>query len=279
MRKLIINADDLGYSSDVNLQIENAIEKGVVTSSTLMANAPGFLDGVRIAKQNSNVSIGVHLNLVEFSPLTNEEVFKKHNIVGDDGNFVDGAIFVRTIDEELKKAVYEEWDAQITKIKEAGIIPSHLDSHQHTHTIQELQNVLIDIMQKHNIRKVRRKAIPSVRLMVFGKKTINVVLDKSHAVQVPKRNLLYRRFHLFVVKYRNYKWNFLMSKHYSMTNSFYSFRDFYMNNNLLNLGHNGSIIELMCHPGQKAFDQETEVLMKENNWLKNEYKLTNYTEL
>lgn len=279
MRKLIINADDLGYSTDVDLQIEKGFQKGLVTSSTLMANAPGFLDGVRIAKKYNKVSIGVHLNLVEFSPLTNVEIFKKHRIVGDDGNFIDGAIFVRPINDELRQAVYEEWDAQINKIKNSGIEPSHLDSHQHTHTIQELQKVLIDIMSKHNIVKVRRKSVPSIRKMLFGNKYIKVVHDKSNAVQAPKRNVLYRRFHLFVIKFQNNKWNYVMSKQHKMADSFYAFRDFYMNKNLLNLGHNGSVIELMCHPGQKAFDQETEKLMKDSSWIPKGYELTNYTEL
>lgn len=279
MRRLIINADDLGYSVDVDSQIEEGIQKGLVTSSTLMANAPGFLDGVRIAKQYNSVSIGVHLNLVEFQPLTNIGIFKKHNIVGEDGNFIDGAIFVRTIDEELKKAVYEEWDAQITKIKEARIEPTHLDSHQHTHTIPELQNVLIDIMRKHNFDKVRRKSVPSIRRMLFGKRTIKVVHDKSNAAQAPKRSVLYRRFHLFVVKFQCHKWNYIMSKRFNMSDSFFAFRDFYLNKNLLNLGHESSVIELMCHPGQKAFDQETEILLKDSSWIPEGYELINYTQL
>ena len=89
MKKIIINADDLGYSLWVNGEIERCIVSGVVTSSTLMANAPGFKDGVRIAKQYPHISIGVHLNLVEFAPLTNLEIFRKHGIVGGDGNFIE----------------------------------------------------------------------------------------------------------------------------------------------------------------------------------------------
>lgn len=77
MRRLIINADDLGMSAEVNAQIEKGITLGVLTSSSLMANAPEFNDGVRIAKQYPRVSVGVHLNIIEYAPLTNQEIFKK----------------------------------------------------------------------------------------------------------------------------------------------------------------------------------------------------------
>ena len=76
--KVIINADDLGISLDVNRRIEECINMGVVSSTTLLVNAPAFDDGVRIAKQHTQVSVGIHLNLIEFAPLTNSDVFKKY---------------------------------------------------------------------------------------------------------------------------------------------------------------------------------------------------------
>ena len=72
MRRLIINSDDLGMSCEVNKQIEDCIRLGCITSSTLMANAPAFDGGVRIAKQYPQISVGVHLNIIEFAPLTNQ---------------------------------------------------------------------------------------------------------------------------------------------------------------------------------------------------------------
>lgn len=279
MKRLIVNADDLGYSKEVNFQIEECVRRGVITSSTLMANAPAFEDGVRIAKHYNQISTGVHLNLVEFKPLTNINIFKKYGIVGDDDNFIDGAVFVKPINDELKQAVFEEWDAQIAKIKTVGIIPSHADSHQHTHTITALQDVLCKVLEKHNISKVRRKIIPSIRIMLFRKKQAKVVLNKSSIVQVPKRNIIYRRFHLFMVKYQSYVWNRSMNEHYNMTNAFYSFRDFYYNRSLLCLGDNKSVIELMCHPGQKAFQHETDILIKDLSWLPNNYIMINYNQL
>ncbi len=279
MNNIIINADDLGMSSEVNAQIEGCIRLGVITSSTLMANAPAFEEGARIAKQYPQISVGVHLNIIEFAPLTNVEVFRKYGIVGDDGNFVEGAIFCVRIDDELKQAIFEEWDAQINKIEKVGLTPTHCDSHEHTHTITALQETLYRVLDKHNIHRVRRKMIPSIRIMLRGKKQPVVHLDKSKAVQPKKHSVIYRRFHLFSVKFKNWRWNCEMAQHYAMTDAFYSFRDFYSNRNVLRMSGKNSVVELMCHPGNKPFQAETESLMNSKNFFDASCKLISYHEL
>lgn len=279
MRRLIINADDLGISLEVNAKIEDCIHRGVITSSTLMANAPAFEDGVRIAKQYPQISVGVHLNLIEFKPLTNWDIFQKHGVIDSEGNFIEGAIFALPIDDELKQAVFEEWDAQITKVEAAGIVPSHIDSHQHTHTIPALLEPLVRVLDLHKINNVRRKIIPSIRLMLRDKKHPTVHLDKSKAFPVKKHNVFYRRFHLFTVIIANKHWNQKMEKSYVMTDSFYAFRNFFYDYDALNLGGISGTIELMCHPGHSAFQDETERLIKDKSWLPAGYKLISYNDL
>ena len=280
MRRLIINADDLGISQEVDIQIEECIRRGVITSSTLMANAPAFYDGIRIAKQYPQISVGVHLNLIEFAPLTNTDIFKKHGVVDDAGNFIEGAIFCVHIDDELKQAVFEEWDAQINKVKSAGVIPTHCDSHQHTHTIPAFRNVLCQVLNKHGIHCVRRKYVPSIRLMLRQKNRPTVKLDKSKAMLPPKRNVFYRRLHIFMVIRNCRKWNKQMLTQYTMTDGFFHFNSFYYDKKVLDMGGCNATIELMCHPGLKAFQDETDILMHDKSWIAcNEYKLVSYKEL
>lgn len=274
MKKLIINADDLGISHYVNSQIEECIKQGVVTSSTLMANAPAFNDGVRIAKQYPQISIGVHLNVIEFAPLTNVDVFQRHGVCDEDGHFIMGAIFCVHIDDELRQAVYEEWDAQITKIEEAGIIPTHCDSHQHTHTITGLQEPLCEVLDKHGIKRVRRKLIPSIRLMLREKKRPAIQLVKPKAIEPQKRNVLYRRFHLFTVIRNCRKWNKQLEPRYILTNSFYPFKSYYYDRDILGLGKD-SITELMCHPGHPSYQTETDGLLS-RTWICSDVKLVSY---
>ena len=279
MKKLIINADDLGISKEVNSSIEDCIKKGVVSSSTLMANAPAFDDGVRIAKQYSRVSVGVHLNIIQFAPLTNSDLFKRHGIVGDDGSFVEGAIFCVPIDEELKEAIFEEWDAQITKIEATGLIPTHCDSHQHTHTIDALQDVLCRVMDKHGIRKVRRKLIPSIILMIRSRRRPAVRFDKSKAMMPIKHNVVYRRLRLFWVIYSCYNWNRRMKQRYLLTDSFFAFNSFYYDRKYLKLGGKKAIVELMCHPGLVEFREETEYLLMSDSWQTKKDVIVSYNDL
>lgn len=280
MRKLIINADDLGMSGEQNRQIQECIRLGVVTSSTLMANGPCFDEGVRVAKQYPQISIGVHLNIIEFAPLTNTDVFRKHSMLDAEGNFIEGAAFVVPIDEELKQAIFEEWDAQIRRVEAAGIVPSHCDSHEHAHTRLELRETLCKVLDKHHIRRVRRRTIPSIRLMFRAKKQPDTVhYDKSKAMKSKKHSVIYRRLHLFVVKYRSWQWNLQMRKKYILTDAFYSFREFYSSRSILRLGGKSSVVELMCHPGNAPFQKETDNLMNPQNWMSDDFKLTNYNQL
>jgi predicted glycoside hydrolase/deacetylase ChbG (UPF0249 family) len=64
VRRLIVNADDFGFTSGVNRGIVKAHSDGVVTSGTLMANGPAFCEVKELAKQVPKLSIGCHVVLV-----------------------------------------------------------------------------------------------------------------------------------------------------------------------------------------------------------------------
>ena len=285
MRKLIINADDLGVSLDVDAQIEACIQKGVVTSSTLMANGPAFYDGVRIARLYPQVSVGVHLNIIQFVPLTNIGVFRKHGVVDEEGNFIMGAFFCVGIDKELAQAVFEEWDAQISKVESAGIIPTHCDSHQHTHTIPALQDALCRVLDKHKIPRVRRVMVPSVKGTLKNKLSNNKNTsiqfgERAYKYMIPqKRNVFYRGIHFIVSLITSKKWNAKMNKRYSMTDGFYAFRSFYNNKNCVSSFKENSIIELMSHPGHFAYRDETNNLMQVQTWLLEGTELVSYRDI
>ena len=55
MTKLIINADDFGLSEAVNYGIISAHKTGVVTSTSTMANMPGFEHAMELLKENKKL--------------------------------------------------------------------------------------------------------------------------------------------------------------------------------------------------------------------------------
>lgn len=280
MIKVIINADDLGYSIEVNQRIEAAIKAGAITSSTIMANGPAFEDAVRIAMQYPKISFGVHLNVIEFAPLTNVGTFRKYGMISESGEFIEGAVYVMPeYTAELKQAIYEEFNAQIIKVKQSGVGISHLDSHQHTHTIYDLRNVIMQLMTRHDVNKVRRCLIPSIRLMLWGQKGNAIKLDKSKAVTPKKRNVLWRRWHLFVVKYQCARWIRSFRSVSTITDGFYAYHTVYDNWNILKSNIEGRCVELMCHPGHPAYEAETQSIMNKALDALTDVRYINYNEL
>ena len=64
-RTLVVNADDFGFTHDVNSGIVEAHARGIVTATTLMADGPAFDDAVRLARQHPALNVGCHLVLVQ----------------------------------------------------------------------------------------------------------------------------------------------------------------------------------------------------------------------
>lgn len=146
MRLLIINADDFGYCSGINNGIIDSFKNGVLTSTTLMANMPGFSQAVDFAKANPELGVGVHLVLTCGAPLL-ENGF---SITDEDGNFKNLSFYEKDFIIDQNE-VYSEWKAQIEKIIDAGIEPDHLDSHHHVNTLPVISEVYEALAREFNL--------------------------------------------------------------------------------------------------------------------------------
>src|ERR1700756_2566387 len=73
MRRLIINADDFGLTEGVNRAILEGHRRGVITSTTLMANGRQFSSAARSAQSAAELSVGCHVVLVDGEPLLPRE--------------------------------------------------------------------------------------------------------------------------------------------------------------------------------------------------------------
>jgi chitin disaccharide deacetylase len=157
MKRLILNADDFGMTIGVNEGIVRAHRDGVLTSATLMANGLAFDDAVRRAAGNPELGIGCHLVLVGGKPVAPAE--KLASLIDAQGNLPDSlAAFVARVTAGIIKTdeIECELKAQILKIQSAGIIPSHLDTHKHTHAHPRVMEVVGKVAQEFGIRKIRR---------------------------------------------------------------------------------------------------------------------------
>lgn len=154
-RNVQVNADDFGLSPSVNRAIIQAFQSNLITSASIMANMPSFEEACALtAKYNLKVKIGVHLNLVEGFPIT-EEIRNMPRFCDENGCFLGkkSSIFALTFRE--KGAVEQELDAQIQKSIEAGIFPAHLDSHHSYHRVWPICSIVIKLARKYGINSVR----------------------------------------------------------------------------------------------------------------------------
>lgn len=151
MKVLIPNADDFGFTRDVNEGIVQAHRQGILTATTLMATGPAFEHAVELARQNPRLDVGVHLVLV------------------------DSAGFPPTLPGLIlslgKIQIYDQLMRQVRRVVDAGIQPTHLDTHKHTHLLPQVFNAVVRIAQEFHIPWVRRRFGPVRFLPTRGCRT------------------------------------------------------------------------------------------------------------
>lgn len=157
MKQLILNADDFGMTQGVNEGIIRAHREGILTSTTLMANGPEFNDAVARAKLNPELGIGCHLVLIGGPAVAPRE--RISSLADANGNLPESlGGFVTRLSVGLirMKAIERELRAQIEKIRTAGIEPTHLDTHKHTHCHPRVMEAVGRIAKELGIMRIRK---------------------------------------------------------------------------------------------------------------------------
>ena len=157
LSRLIVNADDFGISNAVNRAILESMECGLVTSTSMMANMPGFDDAVVAVHEHAILAgkIGVHLNLTEGRPLS-RPILDCPAFCNGRGGFVykrQRPMF--RLSRREKTAVYEEMKKQLEKVLAAGINPTHLDSHHHIHTEWAIAPLVCRLGREYGVTRIR----------------------------------------------------------------------------------------------------------------------------
>lgn len=174
MRRLIVNADDFGFTTGVNRGIVEAHSRGVVTSSTLMANGPAFSDAVKLAQTVPQLSVGCHVVLIDGQPVLDSKTIlslvdrdsdeqdskdrDSENRESRPARFSDGVVgfALRALSRRLDaRQIEAEATAQIRKIQAAGIVVSHLDTHKHTHLFPQILQPLLRAGAACGVRALR----------------------------------------------------------------------------------------------------------------------------
>ena len=174
MRRLIVNADDFGFTAGINRAIVEAHTRGIVTASTLMANGRAFEDAVRLAATVPDLSVGCHVVLIDGEPVLGAERLPSLTETHSSGpRFRDGikSFAARALAGRLDPHQIEaETSAQIRKLQSAGINVSHLDTHKHTHLFPAVLRPLLRAARARGVHAIRnpfgpRKPLKSSTLL------------------------------------------------------------------------------------------------------------------
>ena len=156
MKKLIVNADDFGRRPLINQAVAEAVDKKGLLSASLMAGEPYFAEAVEIAQKRPQLGVGVHLTLVDGQPvLPAEEIptLAVHHgcFLPDHGAFVKHYVQGKIARADIEK----ELAAQLDKVMQTGIVPTHVDSHQHMHMLPGIFPLVLKLAAERGIKRVR----------------------------------------------------------------------------------------------------------------------------
>ena len=174
MKRLIVTADDFGYSKYTNNAIIECFRKGFVTSTSLTVNNKHFNGSIKILKQNKNLDVGIHINLTEFKPLTKSKaLIDRNGAFIDKSRWFDG--YYKKID---KNEIENEINAQILKAISSRLNITHINGHNHIHIFPNIIDVVVTLAKKYKIKYVR---LPN-------EKIVNETQKQSSELQ--KRNIM-----------------------------------------------------------------------------------------
>ncbi|MGB6402950.1 MAG: ChbG/HpnK family deacetylase [Candidatus Sulfotelmatobacter sp.] len=165
MRRLIVNADDFGFTAGINRAIVEAHTRGIVTSTTLMAKGRAFDDAVRSAATVPVLSVCCHVVLIDGVPVLDAKQLPSITTSNSSGSrFRDGlkSFAARALTGRLNPHEIEiEVSAQIRTLQSAGVSVSHVDTHKHTHLFPAVLRPLLRAARACGVRAIRNPFGPS----------------------------------------------------------------------------------------------------------------------
>lgn len=182
---VVLHADDFGMNEAVNRGIVQAFREGLLTSTSLLANAPAAelacsewrqllteygnstLPSLGIRRELGEpplpFDLGIHLNLTQGRPLTGDRY--PTALLNRDGIFPGiGTVFRRLMfaSASMLKAVSFELETQIEWMCNRGLQPTHLNGHQYVELIPKIAAIIPSLLQRYSIPVIRVACEPAL---------------------------------------------------------------------------------------------------------------------
>jgi predicted glycoside hydrolase/deacetylase ChbG (UPF0249 family) len=219
-KQLIVNADDFGLHPSINSAIRQAHLNGIVTSTSLMPGphiAPAFENAVIMMSEMPNLDVGLHFTLVGTPGLPDDYVaFLQSKMLG-----------------EFKSSVIEDMlRRQLDILLEKGVKVTHIDSHQHLHSLPSIMKIVATVASEYKIPGVR---MPAEQGNYAGAPQKRILLSKMLALLSMRSKIELDRAG---IKYPDHFAGMAVSGHLTKRRLL----------SMLN-GLQPGVTEIVCHPG------------------------------
>ena len=144
VKRLVVNADDFGFARDVNEGVLQSHLEGIVRSTSLMANGAAFDHAVELAARHPRLAVGCHLTLVQGPSVARPGVSLPATV----SEFLAGFPTVDSVLPEIR--------AQIEKLMQHGVCPTHVDTHKHVHLLPPVLDAMVSAADEFGIGWIRK---------------------------------------------------------------------------------------------------------------------------
>jgi predicted glycoside hydrolase/deacetylase ChbG (UPF0249 family) len=192
---IVVNADDFGFSKEINLAIVKCFQEGLIDRTTIMVNMPFAEEAVILAqKEGFFDQVGLHLNLTDGIPLSRE--------IAEDPMLCTNGLFnaafhnnQRTrffLNARTRRLIEIEAEMQMQKYISYGFPLMHLDSHHHIHTDPSVWFCIERLVKKKGFQSVRiSRNIPPSRISsgyriykhLFNRRIKSLINDQNDKVK------------------------------------------------------------------------------------------------
>ncbi|MBN1526292.1 MAG: ChbG/HpnK family deacetylase [Candidatus Omnitrophica bacterium] len=156
MKKLIVNADDLGLAKSINEGIARACREGIVTFISPIPSGEAFDDAARLAAELKLEEIGAHLALSETVPVTDPA--RIPTLVTKEGRFYPhhNEFLLKFFLGMVKRdEIYLELKNQLERLRKLNIRITNISSHEHVHMVPEILKIFVRLAKEYDIPSIR----------------------------------------------------------------------------------------------------------------------------
>jgi predicted glycoside hydrolase/deacetylase ChbG (UPF0249 family) len=175
---LVLHADDFGMNEPVSAGIVRGFEEGLLTSASVLTNAPGLRPAIaswkemherwrqgdlasserrrRLGDSAAPFDLGIHLNLTQGRPLTGGRY--PAELLDSQGRFPGPYPLARRLlfaGARFRAPIERELSAQIEALLDVGIAPTHLNAHQYIDMLPAVSAVIPALMARYAIGIIR----------------------------------------------------------------------------------------------------------------------------